>query len=583
MKKRMALLLALLLLFLTLSPGIAAAAGSGDWQEAVTAAVRNREERVDLPSGGVKVTELLALLNSFYQEPDFFYFDYGSYRYYESNPNVAVSLDLHYLSYTREQIRAYENAAKAVLVEAVFPGMNDLQKVLALHDWLAIHLQYDQATAAGTSVNRDSFTAYGALVNRKAVCEGYALAYQSLLKRCGIQAVTISSESMNHGWNLVCLGGEWYHVDVTWDDPAPDTLGCSEHTFFLRSDMAMTVVGDDNGELHYRWGGDWSCTDIRYDTAFWLTLDQNLIFTDANTLWYLRTNGSGAAQNISLIRRDWKSGKETTAASVRDLWSVRGKAGYYWLDSYTGLSLRGDWLYFNDSRHIYAYDLYDGGLETVFTYEGNDGDIYGLGPWEYGVRYAVSTGPKEKTEIRTLSLPVTLLSFSDVSKRDYFYKAVRWAYKNGIISGKGDGSFSPMDTCSRAEAVTVFWRVAGCPAPKTSVNPYCDVPEGSWYRDAVLWASETGVLTGTGTDQATGLALFSPGDACSYAHIITMLWRYVTGQQTSSSGPWYSDAMAWAETLGLLSGTGLNSGTAPNGQLCPRKDLAEFLYRYTCG
>ena len=597
MKRKATLLLVVLLLLSLAVDAAAVTAPAEGWRETLEEAVRNWEETVEFASGGVKVSELMEVLDGFYRQPDLFYYGYGSYMYYESDPETAISVTFHYLPYTQAEIREYEEAALAALAEALLPGMSDLQKALALHDWLAVNVSYDQATFEGTSVNEDAYTAFGALVERTAVCQGYSMAYIALLERCGIEAAYASSDAMNHGWTLVKLDGNWYHVDVTWDDPTPDRLGQAEHTFFLLSDQAIRSRDSGSGDLHYDWVSDASAGDTRYDEGeFWTSLEQPLVFTDSSTVWHLSSEGQGSEQTVSLLRRDWTSGAETEAVTVYDYWPVYGKEGYYWTNVYSGLCLWDERIWFNGPDCLYSYDPSTGDNETISLAVG-DSFLYGIAAAEDGILCLVSTGPKEEGEImiyraerKYASQPETPVPqpetptadnpFTDVSYSDYYYDAVLWAYENGITTGKTEDSFAPGDTCTRAQAVTFFWRAAGRPAPATAENPFCDVPEGSYYRDAVLWASENGILQGTGTDPETGLARFSPNDDCSYAHILTILWRAMTGNRNSASGSWYSDALAWAEAGGLLAGTGFDPAGAPNAQLCPRMDIVEYLYRY---
>jgi hypothetical protein len=469
----------------------------------------------------------MEVLDGFYEQPDLFYYDYGSYLYYENDPETAISVSFHYLPYTKAEVLEYEKAAQAVLAEALLPGMSDLQKVLALHDWLAIRVSYDRDTYEGTSVDEDAYNAFGALVKRKAVCQGYSMAYIALLDRCGIPAVYASSEAMNHGWTLVKLDGSWYHVDVTWDDPAPDRLGKADHTFFLVSDRAIRVRDSGSGNLHYSWSATASAGDDRYDEGqFWTRLEQPLIFTDSSTVWHLSSEGQGSEQTVSLQRRDWASGTETAAATVVDYWPVYGKEGYFWTSIYSGLCLWDGRIWFNGSTALYAYDPAEDSMES-FPLAVGDSFLYGIAADEEGILCLVSDGPDEEGEIM-------------------IYRAER--------------KYAP-----------------------PMQNPFADVSEADYYYDAVLWASENGILQGTGTDPETGLARFSPNVDCSYAHILTILWRAMTGNRNSASGAWYSDALAWAEAGGLLAGSGFDPAGAPNAQLCPRRDIVEYLYRYTKG
>ena len=109
--------------------------------------------------------------------------------------------------------------------------------------------------------------------------------------------------------------------------------------------------------------------------------------------------------------------------------------------------------------------------------------------------------------------------FVDVATGSYYEDAVDWAVENGITKGTDDTHFSPDGICTRAQAVTFLWRTAGSPKPETRAMPFTDVPVGSYYYDAVLWAVENGITKGTSD------TTFSPNMTCSRAQIVAFLWR----------------------------------------------------------
>lgn len=111
------------------------------------------------------------------------------------------------------------------------------------------------------------------------------------------------------------------------------------------------------------------------------------------------------------------------------------------------------------------------------------------------------------------------MSFTDVPADAYYTQAVRWAVAQGITTGTGAATFSPDAVCTRAQIAVFLYRANGSKAPNTRDNPFSDVAEGSYYYDAVLWAVENGVTTGTGA------AAFSPDVVCTRAQIVTFLFR----------------------------------------------------------
>ena len=108
--------------------------------------------------------------------------------------------------------------------------------------------------------------------------------------------------------------------------------------------------------------------------------------------------------------------------------------------------------------------------------------------------------------------------FTDVKETDFYYDAVLWAVENGITSGTSADTFSPFKTCSRAEVVTFLWRAGGKPQVQGE-NPFADVTEADFYHDAVLWAAATGITAGVDATH------FAPLSICNRAQVVTFLYR----------------------------------------------------------
>ena len=128
--------------------------------------------------------------------------------------------------------------------------------------------------------------------------------------------------------------------------------------------------------------------------------------------------------------------------------------------------------------------------------------------------------------------------------------------------------------CTRGQVVTFLWRAEGCPEPKSLINPFKDVAETAWYFKPVLWAVEKGITNGTSADA------FSPEQVCSFAHVLTFLYR-AAGSPDAKNDPnrqWYHDALTWAVNKNLIAGTGLEHTVFPTDP-CPRADIVTYLYR----
>lgn len=169
--------------------------------------------------------------------------------------------------------------------------------------------------------------------------------------------------------------------------------------------------------------------------------------------------------------------------------------------------------------------------------------------------------------------------FVDVATGSYYEDAVDWAVENGITKGTDDTHFSPDGICTRAQAVTFLWRAAGSPKPETRAMPFTDVPVGSYYYDAVLWAVENGITKGTSD------TTFSPNMTCSRAQIVAFLWRSEKSPAAGTANPfadvksdaYYADAVLWAVKENITKGT-TSTTFSPNAG-CTRAQIVTFLYR----
>ena len=214
---------------------------------------------------------------------------------------------------------------------------------------------------------------------------------------------------------------------------------------------------------------------------------------------------------------------------------------------------------------------------TVIDKNGNELKLTDKGNGKY-----TFTMPASKVEINAAFVKeVEISPFSDVSTSAYYYEAVKWAQKKGITGGIGNGLFGPNQPCTRAQIVTFLWRAAGSPVVNYAMN-MSDVPESSYYAEAVRWALSEGITTGT-TENT-----FSPDSECTRAQAVAFLFRYaaseavtlqelVSGFSDADSVPGYAlPAMNWALAEEIVQGNG--SKLMPNDS-CTRAQIVTFLFR----
>ena len=191
--------------------------------------------------------------------------------------------------------------------------------------------------------------------------------------------------------------------------------------------------------------------------------------------------------------------------------------------------------------------------------------------------YALQLSLPETKETVSASVEIPGV-FRDVSANDWYYDAVYDAYGRGLMVGEAADLFAPNDSMTRAMLITTLYRMSGSPAV-TGENPYSDVPAGSYYEKAVIWAMQKGVANGMGGGK------FEPDTTLNRAMVATVLYR-LSGDKVSATNAfpdvpaneWYGEAVAWAQQKGIV--TGFEDGTFRPMEEISRQDMALMLQRY---
>lgn len=215
------------------------------------------------------------------------------------------------------------------------------------------------------------------------------------------------------------------------------------------------------------------------------------------------------------------------------------------------------------------------GEVSVVDANGKALDLVSLGNGKYSF-----TMPAGAVTVKASFAPVAgNCPFTDVKVGDYYYDAVLWAVDKGITTGVSATRFDPNGSCTRAQAVTFLWRAMGSPAPTGASMSFTDVAADSYYYNAVLWAVENGVTTGTSA------TTFSPDAPCDRGQIVTFLHRAMKSPAASAQSTfadvaadaYYAQAVAWAVENGVTTGTGDNAFSPAAS--CSRSQIVTFLYR----
>ena len=162
--------------------------------------------------------------------PEIFYFDYEESVYWSNG-----KLEIKYIDskeVVTNMINELDNKINNILEKHISNSMSDIEKVIAIHDYIVLNTKYLQT--------KNCYDPYGVIVKGEGVCQGYAKSMQLLLNKIGIECLYVSSPEMNHGWNIVNIDGEYYHIDATWDDPISNKDNVTKYEYFALSDEEIS-------------------------------------------------------------------------------------------------------------------------------------------------------------------------------------------------------------------------------------------------------------------------------------------------------------------------------------------------------
>ncbi len=195
-----------------------------------------------------------------------------------------------------------------------------------------------------------------------------------------------------------------------------------------------------------------------------------------------------------------------------------------------------------------------------------------------GEEEPVQSDPVEPDENTTEPDPMEN-PFTDVAEETYYYSAILWAVENGITNGVSAHSFAPNASCTRAQMVTFLWRAAGSPEPKSEKCKFADVTDDAYYKKAILWATEQGIVMGVSQTK------FAPEETVTRGQAVTFLYRYMGNPEVTEenaftdipSNAYYTRPVTWAFSASVTKGTG-DTTFSPEDN-CLRGQIMTFLYR----
>ena len=291
-------------------------------------------------------------------------FNVESYAlWFSSSSYVKITAEYQYSqSEYSALLTQFYNNTEYLLKDLRESSLPDSDKALIVHDRLVAWSEYDYDNLISGTVPPDSKIAFGAIVRRKAVCEGYSKAFQYLVRQLGIECECVSSSALNHKWNIITINGKRYHLDATYDDPIPPDLpGYVGHLNVLRSTAGIKSSNHNANDF------DSSPTDTTFDNSYWQNSCASFQYY-GDALYYINYN------NGKLIKRVGNT--ETTVNQLETMWFT--PSGSYYGNCHSKLCRDNDYLYYNSQDKIYSVDA-AGNVNLVYSPEIPSGYvIYGF-------------------------------------------------------------------------------------------------------------------------------------------------------------------------------------------------------------
>jgi hypothetical protein len=335
-------------------------------------------EEIDIEEYDLSVEEITELTAEFInRNPQYFYLS-----------GVSVEIDEDYISKVyfsyennaQDKEREYEQAVAAIL-QGVNPSWSEIAKLMYIHDYITTNCSYD--------LNLEKRTAYDCLVGKNAVCTGYALAFMDVANRAGIETKYVTSGTLRHAWNIVCIDGDYFYVDCTWDDPVFLEMDqvtqnyaykmYSQHKFFLKSQDAFAHGETDwliDGEQVYG-----LYNDTEYDNACWH--DSVSVSVSSDGLLYVLLEGK-----LYLCSPENISGTMI----------VQIPANIYTYHYYGSVVSVGDLIFAGNENQIYLVNPANESTELVYELSDDQtslyGEIYGIERVGSRLRYDMGSGPR---------------------------------------------------------------------------------------------------------------------------------------------------------------------------------------------
>ena len=346
--------------------------------EYIENSLMNMEEKIDISNYYISVSRLTDILNYILKSSPWLFFVNSGFAY---STNSQGNIKILYPEYNMD----YDMRAEAfdfclIEIEKILfympCGMNEFDRVLYIHDYICQNFEYDEKYEIGDM--------YGMLKNKRGTCQGYTYLFLELSNRVGLSCDVVYSDAMRHIWNAVRVDGEWYYIDLTWDDG--DSFGEVWHKSFLFSDMEAQALGYYGYEVN----NNLLCVSEKYSGEFLNYINVPMSYFDGT--WYF-VNNSATVRGLSIYNEENDTAQKIIP--IDGYWQTEDNKIFANCFS-SSVYVLGN-IYFNGKNKIYRYS--PNGCEEIYSAENKQ--IYYLASDGKNIYFSFSTN---KDDIQNISI-----------------------------------------------------------------------------------------------------------------------------------------------------------------------------------
>lgn len=343
--------------------------------------LKNKRSKIDVSGYGIQKDKMMErFLEVLNRHPELFYVKKSLSMSFSTTTFEVNQITPAYLSYDLQDMEQVDKVVNQI-VTLITDEMTDLEKVMRVHDYLCMTVEYAQEDLNNNQVSEEAHTLYGSLIQKKSVCDGYATAFMYILNQVGVETTMVEGkgDGIDHAWNQVKVNGKWYMVDVTWGDPVWDNYGNVRHTYFLKSESDFPNHVWDKSKFN-------RCTDTTFDQAFWNDVNTQFV-PNGNDWYYIDEKGDLRKHSLDVSKVNQVG---TKVASLGGKWYQFGSDSVFYTKNYAKLDTVNGQLFYSMPDGIYNIGFDGSGKSYYYKVDTSKGYVYGMKIQDDKILYQLS-------------------------------------------------------------------------------------------------------------------------------------------------------------------------------------------------